>query len=79
MPGTPATVTPQADGGTLVRLHTPQRAITPGQAGVLDALIVHGSNKAAAIALEKLEGDKAKTMAEFNASLKAQRDRKSVV
>jgi hypothetical protein len=25
--------------------------ITPGQAGVLDALIVHGSNKAAAIAL----------------------------
>lgn len=30
--------------------------------------------EAAAIALEKLEGDKAKTMAEFNASLKAQRE-----
>lgn len=34
-PGTPATVQPQADGSALVRLHEPQRAITPGQACVL--------------------------------------------
>jgi tRNA-specific 2-thiouridylase len=33
-PGTPATVTPEAGGGARVRLHTPQRAITPGQACV---------------------------------------------
>ena len=33
-PGTPATVTPAPDGGATVRLHTPQRAITPGQACV---------------------------------------------
>ena len=33
-PGTPATVTPQDGGGALVKLHTPQRAITPGQACV---------------------------------------------
>lgn len=34
-PGAPATVTPQADGTAIVRLHEPQRAITPGQAAVL--------------------------------------------
>ena len=33
-PGTPATVTPTPDGGAQVRLHIPQRAITPGQACV---------------------------------------------
>jgi tRNA-uridine 2-sulfurtransferase len=33
-PGTPATVTPLADGGAHVRLHQAQRAITPGQACV---------------------------------------------
>ncbi|MFN0068157.1 MAG: tRNA 2-thiouridine(34) synthase MnmA [Limisphaerales bacterium] len=34
-PGTPATVRPHADGTAHVTLHTPQRAITPGQACVL--------------------------------------------
>jgi tRNA-specific 2-thiouridylase len=33
-PGTAATVTPAADGAAQVKLHTPQRAITPGQACV---------------------------------------------
>lgn len=33
-PGTPATVVPESDGSATVRLHTPQRAITPGQACV---------------------------------------------
>ena len=33
-PGTPATITPQANGGAKVKLHVPQRAITPGQACV---------------------------------------------
>ena len=33
-PGTPATVTPAADGGAKVHLLIPQRAITPGQACV---------------------------------------------
>jgi tRNA-specific 2-thiouridylase len=33
-PGTPATVTPQPDGSARVQLHTPQRAVTPGQACV---------------------------------------------
>lgn len=33
-PGTPATVCPQPDGSARVRLHTPQRAVTPGQACV---------------------------------------------
>ena len=33
-PGTPATVTPLRGGGAQVKLHTPQRAITPGQASV---------------------------------------------
>ncbi len=33
-PGTPATVTPGPDGGARVQLHTPQRAVTPGQACV---------------------------------------------
>jgi tRNA-specific 2-thiouridylase len=33
-PGTPATVTPAGNGSVKVKLHTPQRAITPGQAAV---------------------------------------------
>jgi tRNA-specific 2-thiouridylase len=33
-PGTPATVTPLPDGGARVKLHEPQRAVTPGQACV---------------------------------------------
>jgi len=33
-PGTAATVTPLGDGRARVKLHTPQRAITPGQASV---------------------------------------------
>ncbi len=33
-PGTPATVTPLADGQARVKLRAPQRAITPGQAAV---------------------------------------------
>ncbi len=33
-PGAPATVIPEKDGTVLVRFHTPQRAITPGQACV---------------------------------------------
>jgi tRNA-specific 2-thiouridylase len=33
-PGTPATVTPVGAGRAKVRLHTPQRAVTPGQAAV---------------------------------------------
>jgi tRNA-specific 2-thiouridylase len=33
-PGTPATVTPSSDGRARVKLHTAQRAITPGQAAV---------------------------------------------
>ena len=33
-PGTPATVTPLEHGGAKVKLHTPQRAVTPGQAAV---------------------------------------------
>ena len=34
-PGTAATVTPLPGGKARVKLHTPQRAITPGQAWVL--------------------------------------------
>ncbi len=34
-PGTPATVEPTEGGNFLVRLHEPQRAVTPGQAAVL--------------------------------------------
>lgn len=43
-PGTPATVIPSSDGTALVKLHSPQRAITPGQACVLyqDDLVVGG-------------------------------------
>ena len=33
-PGTPATVTPGAGGSARVRLHEPQKAVTPGQAAV---------------------------------------------
>jgi tRNA-uridine 2-sulfurtransferase len=43
-PGTLATVTPQQNGGAKVKLHTPQRAITPGQACVFyqEELVVGG-------------------------------------
>jgi tRNA-uridine 2-sulfurtransferase len=43
-PGTPATITPLSGGRAQVKLHVPQRAITPGQAAVFyqDALVVGG-------------------------------------
>ena len=43
-PGTPATVTPMEQGKVTVKLHTPQRAITPGQAAVFyqEDLVVGG-------------------------------------
>ena len=37
-PGTPATVTPLENDRARIRLHEPQRAVTPGQA----AVIYHG-------------------------------------
>jgi tRNA-specific 2-thiouridylase len=42
--GTAATVIPNADGGATVKLHVPQRAVTPGQACVFyqDDLVVGG-------------------------------------
>jgi tRNA-specific 2-thiouridylase len=43
-PGTPATVTPLGNDSVRVKLHTPQRAITPGQAAVFyqDDVVVGG-------------------------------------
>jgi len=43
-PGTPATITPLGNGSARVKLHAPQRAVTPGQACVFyqDDLVVGG-------------------------------------
>jgi len=43
-PGTPATVTPLEDNRARIRLHQPQRAVTPGQAAVIydDDIVLGG-------------------------------------
>jgi tRNA-specific 2-thiouridylase len=43
-PGTPATLTPLEDGRARIRLHEPQKAVTPGQAAVFyqDNLVLGG-------------------------------------
>lgn len=43
-PGTPATITPLENDRTRIRLHEPQRAVTPGQAAVIynDDIVVGG-------------------------------------
>jgi tRNA-specific 2-thiouridylase len=43
-PGTPATVTPHENHCARIRLHEPQRAVTPGQAAVIydDDVVIGG-------------------------------------
>ena len=43
-PGTPATITPLENGRAQIRLHEPQRAVTPGQAAVIydDDIVLGG-------------------------------------
>ena len=56
-PGAAATVLPTPDGGARVKLHTPQRAVTPGQACVFyqDDLVVGGGWICGAAANEGVE------------------------